>query len=77
VVNDDAVDALSNAIGTGEHNSLFAGIRAAGDWAGGEKATEVEAFAQANALIGDVNLFAEAAAGLDGWQGTAGLKWSW
>ena len=77
MVNDDAVDALSNAIGTGEHNSLFAGVRAAGNWASGEQAPEIEAFVQANAIIGDINLFAEAAAGLDDWQATAGLRWGW
>jgi len=76
-VNDDAVDALNNALGTGERNSLFAGVRAAGNWAGGEQVPEVEAFVQANAAVGDMNLFAEAAAALDGWQGTAGLRWSW
>jgi len=76
-VSDDAMDALSNALGSAERNSLFAGIRASGNWAGGEKATEVEAFVQANAAVGDMNLFAEAAAALDGWQATAGLKWSW
>ena len=77
-MNDDAVDALNNALGSAERNSLFAGIRAAGDWAGGEQDPEVEAFVQANALIGDnINMFAEASAGLDDWQATAGLKWSW
>ena len=71
------MDALNNALGSAEHNSLFAGIRASGNWAGGEKAPEIEAFVQANAAVGDMNLFAEASAGLDDWQATAGLKWSW
>ena len=75
---DDAKNALRNSIGLGERNSLFAGIRAAGNWASGEQAPEIEAFVQANAVVGEnINLYAEAAAGLDDWQATSGLKWGW
>ena len=78
MVGDGARNALRNSIGLGERNSLFAGIRAAGNWAAGEQAPELEAFVQANAVVsGNINLYAEAAAGLDDWQATAGLKWGW
>ena len=75
---DDAKNALRNSIGLGERNSLFAGVRAIGNWASGEQAPEIEAFVQANAVVGEnINLYAEAAAGLDDWQATAGLRWGW
>tara|TARA_R110002020_G_scaffold18458_1_gene64393 strand:+ start:398 stop:754 length:357 start_codon:yes stop_codon:yes gene_type:complete len=78
VIGDDAKDALKIALGNGEHNSLFAGVRAAGGWDLGRQDTHVEAFAQANASLNEnLNLFAETAVSMEEWHGTVGLKWSW
>lgn len=67
-------------MGHDERNSLFAGLRAAGSWDASKQSSEVEAFIQANAVVGkneNINLFAEAAAGLDDWQATAGMRIRW
>jgi len=78
VVGDGARDIIKSALAGGERNSLFAGLRAAGGWDINQQSPEVEAFIQADAGLGEnINLFAEASAGLDEWQATAGLKWSW
>ena len=75
---DGAKDIIKSALAGGERNSLFAGLRAAGGWDINRQSPEVEAFIQADAGLGEnINLFAEASAGLDDWQATAGLKWSW
>ena len=75
---DGAKDIIKSALAGGERNSLFAGLRAAGGWDINQQSPEVEAFVQANAVVsGNINLYAEAAAGLDDWQATAGLKWGW
>ena len=75
---DGAKDIIKSALAGGERNSLFAGLRAAGGWDINQQSPEVEAFVQANAVVGEnINLYAEAAAGLDDWQATAGLRWGW
>lgn len=78
MVGDGAKDIIKSALGSDERNSLFAGLRATGGWDINRQSPEVEAFIQADAAFGEnINLFAEASAGLDDWQATAGLKWSW